>query len=799
MLGTTTETQTQIFEFAGLPAVWARPVVVLAALGLLWLIFWFYRREGRVGAGAGLRLALAMVRSAVLIGLGVIALDPVIATYTQQTTRAAVVVLADASLSMSIAESLEDGESPRTRAARIGALMEEPGAEGWLGRLATRNELRVYSFGERVTPVPIGDRIGRRDADASPRTQSDAAEAAARDDALRPQQGATDLGQALTEVLSQLGDVPLAGVVLLTDGGLNRGLVGADLTALARRSRAPVYAVGVGAAQEPPNLRITSFSAPLTTPLGDPLELRIELAGEGVAAATTKLEVRVQRAGDDESSLVAERAVDVTGPHWTQVIPLRVPADSAGEFIFTARLAAIDEEAILADNARAATVLVVDERLRVLIVAGRPTPDYRFMTRLFERDRTIDLSCWLQSADARSLRDGDTVLSELPRRAEDLFQFDVVVLIDPDPRELDSSWAVAVRRLVDELGGGLIVQAGPHYTPQFLADERLAELVGILPVAPDSEAPVRLSALGAFRLAPRSMELPAEAAGHPLVQLGFDASETPQRWSVLPGVYWHYPVLREKPLASVLLRLADRTLANQFGTPVLMAVQPVGAGRVLFIGFDSLWRWRSTSEPLFNRFCVQSVRYLSQARRQGGSRRGTILVDRESPTAGEFIKVEARLLDESFAPWHEPRIAAQAVLGGGEALELPLDALPGREGWFGGRFRPETPGALTIRVPLPGGKDEFLLKPLQVQPPDQELRSLRQQVELLEALAVETDGAYVPIAEARRVPELIEDGTVVRPATAGPRSELWDRPWVLLVLAGLLSLEWTLRRRNHLL
>ncbi len=792
------QTQTRVLELAGVPRGWAALLGLTLLVGLVALAVWLYRREARAGASARLRSGLAGVRSVILLLLAGVWLEPVIATYIVRRQIAQTIILADVSESMAIADAPRGPDGPpATRMRQVAALLAADDC-AWLRGLARRNDVVLWAFGDRIKAVrlPIEAPGGTAAAPAAgPRA------GAALDEALQPLGTATDLGAAVARALERAGERPIAGVIVLTDGNINRGMSPRDVAALLRRFRAPVYAVGVGRPEEPPNLRITDFAAPATTPLGDPFEVRVGVAGAGVPAGQVEVALLMQPAdGAAEPRPVGRRTVPI-GPEQPRAdVRFTLRGDQAGRFAIRARVAPLADEVLEVDNQREVVVSVVDEKLRVLLVAGRPSYEYRYLARLLERERTIDVSCWLQSADAQAVRDGDTIITELPRRPEEIFAYDVIMLLDPDGRELDSAWAITVRRLVNELGGGLLFQAGSHFTRRLVHDPRLDELTAMLPVAFDPEADVRLSEQGAFRTRAWPLSVPAESASHPLLRLDADPQRNRMLWERLPGAWWYWPVLREKPLATVLLRNGNRALASRFGLPVLAAVQPVGAGRTAFLAWDGTWRWRSTAEGVFNRFWIQLVRYLAQARRQGLGKRGTIVLDRETIRPGDYVKVEARVLDTSFVPWHAPRVTARLAPAGRVPRDVPLDAIPGQAGWFRGRFAADWTGPAVLRLPLPGGKDApaALVKRLRVEGSDIELRTLRLQTDVLKMLARETGGRYLPLEEAAGLPGRIPDASHVR-TTRGADEPLWDRAWVMGLIAALLGVEWTLRRRNHLL
>ena len=88
------------------------------------------------------------------------------------------------------------------------------------------------------------------------------------------------------------------------------------------------------------------------------------------------------------------------------------------------------------DNIRDARYEVVGEKLKVLAVAGGPTREYRFVRNMLYRDNSIQLDAWLQTGQPGSARTRITS-DEFPT-AEELFQYDAIVMFDPDWMALES-------------------------------------------------------------------------------------------------------------------------------------------------------------------------------------------------------------------------------------------------------------------------------------------------------------------------------------------------------------------------
>jgi hypothetical protein len=178
-----------------------------------------------------------------------------------------------------------------------------------------------------------------------------------------------------------------------------------------------------------------------------------------------------------------------------------------------------------------------------------------------------------------------------------------------------------------------------------------------------------------------------------------------------------------------------------------------------------------------------------------------ILTDSDSYQLGTAVTVRARVYDEHFAPLSAGQLELSYHSDGLER-GFTLQAAPDLPGWFEGRFVPDRVGSYEIILQLPGGEATEVLtvrRQVQVSRPNVEILHPQMKRDALMSLAAATDdGWYYEIDEAaqlwRNIPDRHESTTVrSRP------SPLWDSGWTLVVLVGLLSLEWGLRKWARLL
>lgn len=788
-----------VLEFERMPTGWVSVGLLALLAALLYATGWLYRNEERRSASPGVRAILTVLRAGVVLMLACIWLEPVWATYVQRRFPSYTLVLTDRSASMGLVDRYRDPESAEQvrqfLEAQPGSGMSDSGAariglaehllhvddDRFVKQLRERNDVRLFDFDAELR---TGDE-----------TSLDAPAASGTADG-----PATDIGRAVRGAVDSVGGAEIAGIVLLSDGGINRGEPPETIAAFAATRNIPVFAVGIGDPADPINVRVVDADAPGAVFIKDPFEITAQLTGqtpEGESVQVVLFEADVQT-GEAKRRLDAKTVQLSPGGEPTEV-QFEQTAAAAGERRYRVEALPLAGEILTEDNAASVVVSVRDNKLRVLLVAGGPSWTYRYVTRLLERDSTVDLSVWLQSAGLDAVRDGNTVITRLPTEASDLFEYDAVLLLDPDPAGLPVGWDETLERLVSEHGGGVLYTAAKTFAPRLIRDPHAEQIIDLLPVEIGPDASLILNQMGLFQQTGWPLIVPPTAIDHPIMRQKGQRAATAQVWAALGGVYWHFPVSREKPVATVLARHGDPRMTNTHGRHVLIATQPVGLGRSAFIGFDGTWRWRSLDPKTFERFWIQLVRYLGEGKLLAGRSRVTLRTDHEEYTLGDAVTVSLRLLDEDYRPSTANSVDVAVLDERGPFQRVNLDAEPDRPGWFKGSYLAREIG--TFRVTYEGGAwdEEPPVVTYTVSTPDIERQRLRLDAAALRTLASQSAGGrYVTLDEAMRIPEWIEDRHREQTIRTTP-VPVWDKWWSFAVLVGLLGIEWTIRKRANLI
>ena len=262
---------------------------------------------------------------------------------------------------------------------------------------------------------------------------------------------------------------------------------------------------------------------------------------------------------------------------------------------------------------------------------------------------------------------------------------------------------------------------------------------------------------------------------------------------------------RAKPGATVL------ATAGGDDSAAVIAAQPYGLGKVLWVGTDGTWRWRHrVGDAYHHRFWGQVVRWAASGKLAGGQRRssGSARSSPGSPRANRR-RLQARSARASPGVGPDLLIAARVFQADPkpEATARPSPSsrsAPSRAS--PGRFEGERPAVADRRVRRPARRPR-LAEPLRLDPArhaahprgpagSRRPRHLRA-VELAAArdpldLAAATGGRVFADYEADQLPASPRPDPADDPTEETP---LWDHPRAFLLFFAILTAEWVARKR----
>ena len=724
---------------------WVFALVAAAAFVVAWMA---YRRAP---ISRGRRAALTILRFATLLLLVVFLMRPVARSADNDARDAIVPILVDSSRSMSI----QDAEGHR-RIMRARAIV----AERLLPTLSPSFRTELLSYGDTLAAV-----------------SADALSASAR---------RSDVAAALRAVRERFRGQPVAGIVLVSDGGDTSGNA-EDIA----DDGPPIFPIGVGSATAGRDREVMSVTSAEAVLEDSRVDLAASVVGHGNGSAP--IVVRLLENGRPiEVRQVAPPADGIPVRTTFRVSPARrVPT------IYTVEIPAAAGELVPENNSRSVLVLPPSRRRRVLLVEGAPGFEHSFLKRALSADTGLEVDSVVrkgrneQGADTfyvQASRSRSAALANgYPQKIEDLFQYDAVLLANVDGSQFGRAQLEATRDFVGRRGGGLLVLGAQSFLRSGLVDTTIQELLpleiggrgrGVVPAA---------AARGTNRVS-----LTASGQEHPVMQLGVGAEDTRKRWDAVPALASIAALGDPRPGANVL---AVTTGAGGTAQP-LVAVQRYGEGRSMIFAGEAAWRWRMmlpAADRSYDTFWRQAIRWLAIAAPDP-----VTVSAPPSVSTGDSVPVHITARSQTFEPLRDVSVDVRLTAPDGTLQQLRAGRQAGADsdGRYLLHYRADQPGVHKVVADVKRGTQSagtgtasFL-----VGGADVEMTAPRLNERLLQRLAQQSGGRVVGPSEVSVLADALR--SAVPAAVLSIRRDLWHTGWSFAAILLLLAAEWLVRRQG---
>ena len=760
---------------------------------LLWFAFFYYRDGTR--PTWWVKAPLTGTRVFALAVLLTILTQPTLRVQQTDSVRPSVAIVVDSSGSMAVPDPKLPSERATveaqgggvstdhvralTRLERAGALLNNAHA---LRELSKKYNVRVYTIDSVPRAVTLPTDAKKREAYSF----AFAPDARTGD--------STQLGAGMRRALDDMAGQPVAGLLLLSDGGSNLGEDPATVADAARQARVPISAIGLGDPTKTKDVALLSTLADDVVRVNNTVTVYAAVSHRGYKGKS--LTVVLQRDGQE----VQRQTVLLGADEQKQEARFTYTPDRAGRFYYTVVAASQPGEVTLANNKRAFVQTVIDKKLRVLYVEGDPRYEFRYLRNAILRDNSLDFACLLLSADeSNEGTEGSIPIKAFPSDEKTLFDYDIIVLGDVPRAYFSQQQLEAMRRFVEDRGASMLVIAGEQHMPHEYAGTPLeAVLPAVINPSPD---PILTDEEFKWQLTP-------EGKRSPITQIEDNAAENAHVWeSMLPGMFWAAGVPRAKPGATVLA--VHPTRRNADGPYPLVMTQPFGAGKCFLELVDSTWRWRwRVGDRYFYRYWGQVFRSLTPKELPGNSRFVQLNADRANYRLGEKVALNARLLDAYYHPVKVGSVTAFVTSEGNQQQKVILQATPGAPGLYTALFQPDRTGKYTASVTSPANAQAkagaaFVVESLALEKQKPELDEAA-----LRKIASAGGGKLYP---ANKLNDWIRSLPYYPLAIHSEQEyELWDArlgsgpvlrniPVFLLLFLLPLSIEWLVRKRKGML
>ncbi len=595
----------------------------------------------------------------------------------------------------------------------------------------------------------------------------------------------TDLAQALDAARRDLSAVPLAGLIVLTDGADNSESPLTESLLALRASSVPVYSVGLGRERFVRDVELSRVETPRSVLRGSSLVVDLLVSQTGYRGKTVRVDV------EDEGRIVSSQEVQLPADGESATVRVQFSANEPGPRVFRFRVAPLAGEQVTENNQREALIVVEDNREKILYFEGELRFEVKFVRRAIADDSNVRVVTLQRTGQNKFLRmdveDAEELASGFPKTREELFAYKGLILGSVEASFFTHDQLQMIEEFVGQRGGGLLALGGLHsFSRGAYAGTPVAD---VLPVVLP-EAPAEAESFHALL----TVEPTRFGLSHPVTQIGGGASGVAAAWGQLPPVTSVNPIRSVKSGASTLLvGRAD----DQKDPLIVLAYQRYGRGKALALPIQDSWLWQMVpplDDMSHEKFWQQLLRWLVSYVPD----RVTVTASRDQVGQGEPLTITAEVQDETFLRLNNAEVIAHITAPSGLEQQARMNWAVESDGEYRSEYVPSERGLHRVRVEarkdgeLVGEQEMFFeARELATEFYDAEMRA-----GLLQRVAEETGGRFYTPETVMILPEdvsLTESGT-----TVVEERDLWDMPIIFFTLVGLIGTEWLYRRRRGL-
>ncbi|WP_395751115.1 VWA domain-containing protein [Prosthecobacter sp.] len=762
----TPQTETTLRFTGGYPPL---PVVVIA-LGLAALMWFLYRRELKFVGGRAAQ-APAVLRSLAVFILVLALAGPILRHVTTMRQLGRVIVAVDSSASMQLTDETAENSTgtPKARFQRAEDLLLK-GTTPLLKKLAETQDVELVALRGMNTQRLWWYRQSGKDTSGDMPASFD----------LPATAPITNLDQTLRAALGPAA----AGtaLVVLTDGQHNSSGSPEEFSTALKSSGTAIFTVGFGTEIPPADLALLAVTAPesvfskenfqgwLTVndsmPSGIPASVRIESQG------------KVLWKKDFTTDGKGEKNYDFIFPVSELPPPAPAQRDKTLRSVNIQVSASGDRAALektRSNNARELSIHLLEKKRKVLIVDGHPRWESRYVHNHFDRDERWQAKVIFDDM-ADNAANGN-LQKNFPKTRDELLSYDLIILGDISLSRFKGEQLDWIVEFVEKRGGGLIMVDGQRGKLQEWSQGKTAPLV-----------PVRFGSSGG-KVSPSSIELTADGQRFDALRLSDSPSANATLWPTLPKINWHSNV-EPLPAAITLAKAQQPT----------MVFRQVGAGAVLYLGTDEMWRWRFQVADLYHqRLWMQLGSWIAAPPFQIDQKKLSLGTDHLRYSPGESSEIRVRVRNDNGDIIADAQPRAYLLHDGAEVATLQLEADPTHIGIYRAVTPPLRAGTYEIAVAeSPSAQRSDARLSLHVSDTGNlEWGALTMNRMLLETMATNSGGRFMREEQAGSLlPSLLQ--SMDRKQVITDETILWSSWWWFGAAILLLTAEWLMRKRLKL-
>jgi len=554
----------------------------------------------------------------------------------------------------------------------------------------------------------------------------------------------TNISAAVLQLNERYVNQNIGALVLTTDGLYNQG---SDPRYEAKNLKTSIYTIALGDTVAKRDLLIGNVNYNKTAYLGNDFE--VEVLAEAFQAKGENIRLTI----DEDGKQVFSQTDAVTSNNFRKTVPLKLNADKKGTRKFTVNIASVKNEISTQNNTETIYVNVLDSRQKILLLYNGPHPDISVIKQSIESNRNYEVKT--------------SLVSDLPKLK--LSDYSLIILYQ------------AASNSSGELQSFITKSKVPVW---YIAGAQTD-----LPQLNSEQKQVQINS-------GRNEVQEVFALPVPEFSLFTLSDSTKKKLSELAPLLAPYGNYSSSGTGQVLFKQRIGEVSTPY--PLLLFSDENGRRTAVLTG-EGIWRWSLSEyntygshlalEELFG----QAVQYLTA---NSNHQRLRVYAAKSVFDEGENVILNAELYNQALELVNTPdiRIELKSRAGktysflfsrNGQSYQLDAGTLPVDEYTYSASTKL---GNETFTA-----AGQFTVKPLNL-----ETRQSAADHQLLRDLAKQSGGQMLQPSQISQLADLIKKNENIKTVVYEDKhySDLIDLKWIFILIVGLLSAEWFIRKRE---
>jgi hypothetical protein len=550
---------------------------------------------------------------------------------------------------------------------------------------------------------------------------------------------------------------------LITDGVITSG---SNSIYAASNLNLPIFTIGIGDTTQIIDVSVKRVLANNLLYAETPTNIEATIQNNGLSNRSVSIALY------EDNKLIEQKNIEL-GSSGIQNELFTYTPKTSGEKKLTVAISKLRDEFTSANNLKVFYINVLSNKVKVLVVAGSPSPDLTFLKNALKKDESFTVNSLTQISKDKFTEEGSTAYID----SADIF---FLVGFPSFNTSTDLLYKIVERISNDNV-------------PFFLSITAETDVNKLRLFQSDLPFAIQRGYAGFREVQPQVFD---NQKNNPIIQN--NSSNIVGAWNDLPPIYQPSYDFVPRPESKVIAKVKVNNVV--LNSPLIIS-RNFSNKRSLAVLAANIWKWKlqtvRNNDDLFDKFILNSVKWLNAS---DTDKRINIKSIKRNYSLGEIVEFTAQVYDEAINPVPDAEIKLH-ITSANDNYEVDLQSIG--NGLYEGQIRLNDKGdyKFTGTVTLEGkqiGRDygRFNVGELDI-----EMINPGMDFEFLNLLANETNGEF---AFADDYEKLIAK---IRSINVNSRKDkiitsditLWSYEWLMAIVIFLFSLEWFLRKRAGML